>query len=481
MSGETKPKQNARDNPWYMLAIFHGEPATSEIAAKNRVTWNRWAAPKMSNEHQASLLEMGQYTLEELTPLPEEELRSIESQLGIDREDFTDFSDTEFERPFVARGFIFPSDTSFHGAIFHGYTDFSSATMSHASFSGAAFCGEAFFDGATFSGDALFTDAIFSGFADFRRAKFNRTAWFGGATFSGSGTSNPFNVNRLDLFTSMNVTIGCASFSSATFGGDANFALATFGGLTFFNGATFSGDANFAHVTFSDTAFNGAIFSSSAAFESATFSGFAEFENAEMLRSAYFDKARFSVPPRCFNAKLHEGTTWHGVKWPETPANVDQARAFADAYARLKQEMDKLKKHSDELDFFALEQQCQQVVDGPWKGAPIAIYGFVSDYGRSYARPLLLLVQTVLVGAVPLLLAPSRIGNSEFFRQRSAAEAIGISFANTFSILGRPIIEADVLLGLPNWLKAVATLQTILGVVLLFLFGLGIRNRFRMK
>jgi len=34
---------------------------------------------------------------------------------------------------------------------------------------------------------------------------------------------------------------------------------------------------------------------------------------------------------------------------------------------------------------------------------------------------------------------------------------------------------------LPNWLKAIAVIQSILGVALLFLFGLGIRNRFRMK
>jgi hypothetical protein len=31
------------------------------------------------------------------------------------------------------------------------------------------------------------------------------------------------------------------------------------------------------------------------------------------------------------------------------------------------------------------------------------------------------------------------------------------------------------------WLKTVAAIQTALGIVLLFLFGLGIRNRFRMK
>jgi hypothetical protein len=143
--------------------------------------------------------------------------------------------------------------------------------------------------------------------------------------------------------------------------------------------------------------------------------------------------------------------------------------------------MDRLKKHSDELDFFALEQQCRRVVDGFWKGLPIAVYGFVSDYGRSYMRPLLLLVQTVLIGAIPLLVVPLRIANTRVLQQSSAAEAIGISFANTLSILGKPLIEADVLLGLPNWLKAVATVQTILGIAFLFLFGLGISNRFRMK
>jgi hypothetical protein len=32
-----------------------------------------------------------------------------------------------------------------------------------------------------------------------------------------------------------------------------------------------------------------------------------------------------------------------------------------------------------------------------------------------------------------------------------------------------------------DWLKVFAALQTILGTILLFLFGLGIRNKFRMK
>jgi hypothetical protein len=37
-------------------------------------------------------------------------------------------------------------------------------------------------------------------------------------------------------------------------------------------------------------------------------------------------------------------------------------------------------------------------------------------------------------------------------------------------------MRPDVLVELPDWLKAVATLQSILGIALLFLFGLGILN-----
>jgi hypothetical protein len=167
------------------------------------------------------------------------------------------------------------------------------------------------------------------------------------------------------------------------------------------------------------------------------------------------------------------------VDWPKTPSDQDEAERFADAYERLKQEMDKLKKHGDELNFFAREQQCRRVVDGFWKGLPIAAYGFASDYGRSYMRPLLLLVLTVMVGAIPLLVTPLRVRNCAVL---NGAEAIGISFANTLSLLGRPLLRPEVVLyEYPDWLKAVATVQTILGIAFLFLFGLGIRNRFRMK
>lgn len=427
---ETKPRRKAKDNPWYRLATLHGEPSYvhDEIAAKNRVAWNRWMASRLTDDVRASLLGKSsllgkRWTAEELTPYPDDQLRTIAAKIGSSISAVVDFTDTDFE------GAAF-----FVGFVFSGYANFNRAA---------------------FSGHAYFSEATFSGPADFGRVTFSRdrNANFVGATFSRE-----------------------AIFAGATFGGRAYFMGATFSGETYFtptyfSGATFSGETHFSRTTFGGDAY----------FVGATFSGDVSFTDAAMQGVTGFDDVKFSSPPQCYNTKLHEGTTWHGVQWPETPHGVYRARQFIDAYERLKLEMDKLKKHGDELDFFALEQQCRRVADGFLIGLPIAVYGFVSDYGRSYMRPLLLLVQIVLVGAIPLLVAPMRIGDSDFFRRSSAAEAVGISFANTLSILGKPLVEPDVLLGLPNWLKALATLQTILGIVLLFLFGLGIRNRFRMK
>lgn len=189
--------------------------------------------------------------------------------------------------------------------------------------------------------------------------------------------------------------------------------------------------------------------------------------------------------------------------------------------------MDRLKKHEDELDFFALELQSRRVMHRDWQhvselrlfrrtipvppleipektitprprklfgrsfalppftikartirlfrpapGLAIALYGWLSDYGRSYVRPLYGLLMTVAVGVLPF-----------WWHLSGFWRAVGHSFANTFGVLGfrRELISSEVMAGLPSLLKVLAASQTIAGIVLLFLFGLAIRNRFRMK
>jgi hypothetical protein len=132
-------------------------------------------------------------------------------------------------------------------------------------------------------------------------------------------------------------------------------------------------------------------------------------------------------------------------------------------------------KHEDELDFFALELQSRRVWLGTWtlQSLAIAIYGFLSDYGRSYVRPLYALFAVAAVGTLVLLLSGAV----------APWQSLWLSIANTFNVFGfrKDFFDAATIEHLPAALKILALLQTIVGTILLFLFGLGVRNKFRMK
>jgi Pentapeptide repeats (9 copies) len=543
MADEISERQKIRldDNPWYLLATLYGEPSDgdAELQARNRMAWNRCMASEIGDELRSNLIETGRHSAEELTPFSQDELQaalakrsgtSMKIEVLLAR---VDFSNVEFDKPFFAHRFVFPASAIFCNATFSRYAEFGSATFS----------GSADFESATFSGLADFTGATFSGSADFTSATFSRYAEFGSATFSGSADFESATFSGLADYTSATFS-GSADFESATFSGSADFESATFSGLADFRSATFSGIADFRSATFSGIAdFRSAIFSSAnfgsttfsryagfgsatfsgladfrsatfsgladfrsatlsglADFESATFSGntvfrntrfssavlFVNFVNAEMKSDTEFDGAKFSAPPRFFGAKLHEGTTWHSARWPKPPKDIETAARFVDAYERLKLEMDRLKKHEDELDFFARELQSRRVMRGLWRGLPIALYGALCDYGRSYVRPLAILVATVAAGAVPVWaqfggFAATTLASAG--RKLSVGEAIGLSFANAFGVFGvrKDLIDPHLIEILPGWLKVTAALQTGLGIVLLFLFSLSLRNRFRMR
>jgi hypothetical protein len=197
-----------------------------------------------------------------------------------------------------------------------------------------------------------------------------------------------------------------------------------------------------------------------------------------MKRETSFEGATFKAePPEFFGAELHESTVWPGREaWP-IPKGKDEAKGFIRAYERLKLEMDQLKKHEDELDFFALELQSRRVEQGPWRGWPIALYGLVSDYGRSYARPLYALFAVTAIGTLVLLLSCA------LSRTLAPWQSLGLSVANTLNVFGfrKDFFDPATIERLPAALKILAAVQTIFGTILLFLFGLGIRNKFRMK
>jgi hypothetical protein len=437
-AGEAKPqKKKAEDNPWYLLATLYGVPdgEDHELRNKNRIAWNRYFAANLDDETRTKLIEEKRHPKEELTPFLQEELQEVATafakrceaspakNLALPATDAAiDFKYFEFEQHAFFTNYLFSNKSIFQSAIFSSVARFVRAT---------------------FSSDADFIDATFSRVADFIEATFSRVAEFAGATFS-----------------------GYASFNEATFSGCADFHGATCSSGAAFDDATFSSDADF----------NGVIFYHETRFRKATFGEISNFVNAEMKGETSFEGAVFKTePPHFFGAKLHEGTVWRGIVWPK-PKNKDKAGSFVDAYERLKLEMDRLKKHEDELDFFALELQSRRVLqEGVVKGSglPIALYGLVSDYGRSYARPQYALFAVAAIGTLVLLLSSAL----------KPWQSLGLSLANTFNVFGfrKDFFDPKLFENLPATLKILAAIQTILGTILLFLVGLGIRNKFRMK
>lgn len=247
-----------------------------------------------------------------------------------------------------------------------------------------------------------------------------------------------------------------------------------------FEGATFPRAVNFDRAALLTAAeFQHACFSSEARFEHTVFFHTVNFKASEFEIAPSFAYATFKKhPPAIHNAEIPEDAQWHGATWPEIPSDSEEAQEHLYNYERLKQEMERLKKQEDEQFFFVKELQCREVVDGFPKNLISKAYGYVSFYGRSILRPLCGLGFAWLAGL--LLLWPlGRTG----FRGLKFTEAFGLSFYNLFPFLPyrKEIYTQGFLDELSRLAHIVAAWQAFAGAALLFLIGLALRNRFRMK
>ena len=437
------PKIKAEDNPWYLLATVYGVPPhrflsnadPSKLQSQNRAAWNRYIATVISEKSRIDILKRNkEINSLEFTPFNNEELsefmiaadnrfrKNIKS-MNFDFNDFIEFSDVEFEKFVDFRGYIFPTFSVFNRTTF--LDDFL--------LEGVIFTAGAYFSKSKFNGHIKLNEVLFNSFIIFDDCAFLKNAEFSRATFQAH-----------------------CSFIRATFESGAIFDLANFYKCVDFEGTTFARKASF---------------------DQATFSNQTRFVNAKFDGPASFTSVKFiSMVPEFFGATLHEGTLWNEISWPPVPVLPDAANKSIAAYERLKLEMDRLKKHEDELNFFALEMQCRRVKAGYWAGLPIAFYGAVCDYGRDYAQPLWLLWLTAWIGTQAALLTyQEKLGG--------ALGCIGFSIASTFGALGlrKEFFDSTVLHEMPWPLVMISAGQTLAGIIFLFFFGLAVRNRFRMK
>ncbi|HHL20471.1 MAG TPA: hypothetical protein ENJ52_02970, partial [Aliiroseovarius sp.] len=245
-----------------------------------------------------------------------------------------------------------------------------------------------------------------------------------------------------------------------------------------FKEAIFSGKTSFTMVTFCAGAkFDASTFSNEAWFHSARFNAPTEFKNARFLTHV----------PEFYDADLYEDTVFPtpdrpSDNWPpQSGENIMPAEDQKRAYSRLRLFFAKSQQIDEEQFFHRQEMRCKRQMARGGTRALYSLYALLSDYGISIWRPLAAMGVLITLGAALFSFHTGMEGappaGSTFW------QGMGWSMANMLPFTGfaRTYFGPEFYRGLPVWLKIYAGAQTLAAIPLLFLFGLGLRNTFRLR
>jgi len=354
--------------------------------------------------------------------------------------------------------------------------------------------GDIDFSGAKFrEGIANFMAAEFGdGVVTFVGAKFGQ----GGAFFRGTefGEGNVY-------FIDVEFAKGDVSFDDAKFGkGVATFSNAKFG----------EGNVSFSNVDMKSTTVyaigmvvEGNIYFNAIHFKIASFlrlkvSGTASFDDSKFDFVPDFRDTVFERPPEVAEMIVPEPAMIPKEKWWHLSRAMH--RDDVAKYRKLKAMALAANDHEKDGEFFAYEMMAKRGYETKSFGGLLfsTIYWVLSDYGQSFMRPLKAMVASLVgffVGYVAILL--SYISSMTVWWDALKFSAIH-SFQNAVPIFGtffrfaaKPegksgfYAETYAKLTTDNgafeWLYWGGVIQSIFGAVLLFLFLLALRNKFRLK
>jgi len=422
--------------------------------------------------------------------------------------------DVDFTEATSERG-----DVDFTAAAFgEGEVNFSRVKFGkgNVSFSGAEYGkGTVVFIGADFhEGDVDFSGTVFQkGDVDFSGAAFgDGNVSFARATFGDgivSFTRVNFDRGNVD-FSRAAFKKGDIDFSGAVFGkGNVSFRRANFGkGKVSFSGATFGeGNVYLLGVNMKMTSMSAPDMEVAGnLYVKSSFPQNVDFRRLRVDGTADFSGSEFAEIPDFRDAKLDRPPEVAGMKVPPPAMNGERFWHFKtcddkDAvgkYRKLKAMAIAANDHEKDGEFFSYEMMAKRGIEttGFWGLLFNSVYWMLSDFGQSYLRPMVGLAISFLgfaatyfwiigngltdmrekIGFVAELSARTFLPlvNSLFRFTPVPGNGHESSFQKTF----HEIAHAGVNIELLTWLGVA---QQFLGIILLFLLLLALRNKFRLK
>jgi len=288
----------------------------------------------------------------------------------------------------------------------------------------------------------------------FREAKISRDAWFENVRFKNTAWFDMTEFNR-DVW-----------FTGAHFSGDANFPEAHFNGDAGFEQTTFTHRANFEQSKFQQAAnWTSCIFEGDVSFEWAVFRGVPEFNFASFMQPPYLSHI-------------------------EIPSLV-KGGDFVERYRKLKKMAIDSNDHENELKFFGYETHAKAFLNETPKLQKILIrlYYLFSNFGQSISRPLYSLVFFVYgmfcLNAIFITVdsracsknAATKTHMIASFTISSALPIIAMSDKQKEAVKECLFGESVLTLKHNVW----RTAHIVPASIFLFLFVLGVRNRFKIK
>ncbi|MEM7660875.1 MAG: pentapeptide repeat-containing protein [Pseudomonadota bacterium] len=441
------------------------------------------------------------------------------------------FEGSKFREEALFDGAQFGDNAYFDSAQFGPNANFARTKFGdRPSFNSAQFHDRTRFDDAVFGTGTLFNNSSFGDHARFSKARFKRGSAFNSAFF---GTNAKFdNVSFGGSTRFVKATIGSkARFDYARFEGDAHFDRLTLKGNASWHAAEFQGYASFYKASWDATgqkvhyggAFSAARFRDVADFKTHSFWSFAAFDGAT------FEKTLLITPPpsdKAAKVLFREGCTAvnravqadlasaHGdcgtSSQVATSAKIRRWDELSGGYRTAKAAMERQGAFERAQGYYRHEIQARLKKPSTTSAERIAgrFYATFSDYGASIGRPFIgLLASFIVFAALYVLLALGHqltlaLSDQEHWPDipvniaALVEPAFDLSFSNALGNFDptetvqlnaggeRGLRNTTIDFGSGVWFwtaRVLSAAQTLVSLILAFLFGLAVRRKFQIK